>query len=31
MEGVFDLPAGEFVEVEITNSDAYDLYAKLVD
>ncbi len=31
VEGEFDLPAGEFVEVEITNSDAYDLYARLVD
>jgi len=31
VEGEFDLPAGEFVEVEITNSDTYDLYARLVD
>lgn len=31
VEGVFDLPAGEFIDVEITNSDAYDLYAKLAD
>lgn len=30
VEGIFDLPAGSFVDVEIINSDAHDLYAKLV-
>jgi len=26
-----DLPAGEFVDVVITDSDEYDLYARLVE
>jgi len=30
IEGVYDLAAGEFIEVEVIGSDEHDLYAKLI-